>query len=617
MCGLFGSVGYDVTKLNSWARNNLEALKYRGPDSSGFWEESSNDVLLGHTRLAIIDLSNNASQPFHRPDLGISVIFNGEIYNYREIINEIKDYGIPLNTKSDTEVIAVGFYLWGNDLFKRLVGMFATAIYNQELATITLARDIAGEKPLYYTHTGGRFVFGSTLDTVIGFPGFKKEIDQNSLIELLSNGFVTGENSLVSGVKKLSSGTCLTLNIKTRTITRNSFWDIPSYDIESKSIPQIESDVSKFDRLLQDAVTRQMEADVDVGVLLSGGLDSSLVAAKAANHKDLKAFHLAISSKDGAEESRHAQMVCDAFDLKLINVPGDVNEIINHIETILGCYDEPVFDSSILPTWLVTREMRKYCKVAIGGDGADELFGGYRHYDRVQSLRNFSYLSWPVRGLSRMVSPLLQSHIKGMRYVGALGCDLNKEFPVVVAYFNKREIKKLVPNIKAVQVASHIKKFDECNSHDLIQQMTRYDFKNYLQSDILVKVDRASMSNSLELRAPFLDKNMVEFAFGQLSSERKVFNGKRKIIMQEAADLILPTGFNKSRKVGFSIPINEWFSRGGKLRPFVESVLLNPDSLFCKLEIHNLLNKLDRGERLGEKLFGLMQIEWWRNKHGL
>jgi asparagine synthase (glutamine-hydrolysing) len=618
MCGIVGMASKSKEFEFQWVNDALSKIKHRGPDSNGIYVTNDGHAVLGHVRLSIIDLSDLGKQPMTIQNGKISITFNGEIYNFLEIRNTLEQKGYKFISHSDTEVILLAYKEWGYSCVERLNGMFAFAIYDEYRRTLFLARDRAGEKPLFYYCRNGAIRFASELKAILADKSVQAKLNQDSLDVYLTLGYVLGERCILSGFNKLCPGQCLTFNVDSGVVNQWRYWNFP--ELCENSVIDETNLIAEMDSLLRDSISKQLISDVPVGVLLSGGLDSSLIAAIAASVSSrIKTFTISFPGHDYHDESKHARLISDYFDTEHTELP--VEEFsINILEKLATQFDEPMNDSSMIPTYMVSNLVKRHCTVALGGDGGDELFGGYGGYANMLKLQA---ISRKVPRFFRDVAAtaatsFLPLGFKGRNWLASFGGDWDQDLPFVTPFFDWKSRKKLMKsNLSLNTRAEAIRKENISISGDLIQRATRTDFENYLVNDILVKVDRASMLNSLEVRAPFLDYRIIEFAFKKLPSSEKVTTTEKKIFLKKVAKNILPPKFDYARKQGFSIPLNTWLQRKGLYRSFFEDVLLDQDSFFSQDFILNLFDGIDKGRANSERLFGLVIFELWRKKYSV
>lgn len=621
MCGIVGIASQKRLVEVEWINEALRKINHRGPDSNGIRKSDDGHALLGHVRLSIIDLSEFGRQPMTIRDGKISITFNGEIYNFLEIRKVLEQKGYNFVSHSDTEVILYAYAEWGFDCVEKFNGMFAFAIYDESRRTLFMARDRAGEKPLFYTYSNGTIRFASELKAILTDKSVVPELDWDSLDVYLTLGYVPGNRCILSGFNKLRPAYCLTFNVDSGNINEWRYWDFPDLCTNDSLSEREEIDlISEFDSLLRDSIAKQLISDVPIGVLLSGGLDSSLITAVAATvSSKIKTFTISFPGHDYHDESKHARLISDYFDTDHTELP--VEEFsINILEKLAIQFDEPMNDSSMIPTYMVSNLVRRHCTVALGGDGGDELFGGYGGYVNMLKLQGIS------RKVPRIIRDIVANSatnflpvgLKGRNWLASFGGDWDKDLPFVTPFFDKRSRKKLLANNSGnIFLAESIRKDNVSISGDIIQRATRTDFENYLVNDILVKVDRASMLNSLEVRAPLLDYRIINFAFGKLPSTLKVTQTDKKIFLKKVAKNILPSEFDFARKQGFSIPLHSWLQRNGSYRLFFEAVLLDKDSFFDQQYVLNLFKGIDRGRANSERLFGLVIFELWRKNYSI
>ena len=377
--------------------------------------------------------------------------------------------------------------------------------------------------------------------------------------------------------------------------------------------------LDELEALLEDSVRLQLVADVPVGVLLSGGLDSSLITAMACRVSNkIKTFTIRFPGHEKLDETKHARLISKYFNTKHIEL--EAESITSDLIPILAKqFDEPIVDSSMIPTYLVSQLVRKYCTVALGGDGGDELFGGYNHYDRMLWMEK-KFRNVPLN-LKRMIAKTSEKYLpvgfKGRNYLLGLKNDIKKQIPLIANYFDFSTRTKLMGvDMSWNTVAEDIYTQQTVNHSIFIERAMRTDFKLYLAEDILVKVDRASMLNSLEVRAPMLDYHLIEFAYGKVPTKLKVTTKDKKILLKRLATRILPSEFDHQRKQGFSIPLQQWL-KGGAFRDLFWEVLTDSQCMFDSHVVKNMLKGQDRGYNNGERLFALVLFELWRSEYGV
>ena len=619
MCGIVGFAGDEPIAEEQLAAMR-ETLAHRGPDDRGLWYSAGREVGLGHRRLAIIDLSACGHQPMKDRSGTLHIVFNGEIYNFLELRGELEGRGHTFRSQSDTEVILESFREWGEDFITHLNGMFALALYDEERRELFLARDRAGEKPLFYWRTAGRIVFASELKALFSFPVFPRTLDLEALEHYLAYGYVPGELCILEGVRKLAPGHVARFRVDSREWVDSAYWTLPRYQ-PANGDGSLDGLTSRFETLLEDAVRRQLIADVPVAILLSGGLDSSLVTAMAARARPLvKTFTVTFPEHGTFDEAEHARTVAKHFGTEHLEL--DAREADASLLPLLARhFDEPLADSSMIPTFLLSSTIRMQATVALGGDGGDELFGGYPHYNWIRRLDLIRNLvpSPLARSIGRAAEGKLRVGTRGRSYLAALGRkDFRDSLGAINVYFdpNLRAalLKRRGPAMARTPEQYRISAGSDGES--LLQAAQRMDFRTFMVDDILVKVDRASMRASLETRAPFLDHRIVEFAFGSVPDEFKANLRQRKILLRNLGARLLPGTLDLRRKQGFSIPLHAWFADawGGPMREILREA---DPALFDRQVIEGLIAGQERGYRNAHRLFALVIFELWRRAYAV
>ena len=621
MCGIIGVASHTPVSDRSWLAAGRDALRHRGPDDAGEWWSADACVGLGHRRLAIIDLSPGGHQPMLDAGNGLCIVFNGEIYNFADLRQELIAKGHAFRTGSDTEVILAAYREWGTDCLARLNGMFAFALYDTRRRQLFLARDRAGEKPLFYSLTGGALRFASELKGLMAEPALPRRIDAAALDCYLAMGYIPGGRSMLQGVNKLPPAHALLFDLNSGESKLWSYWQLPRPDASAAAGHADEAGLlDELEHLLEDAVRRQLVADVPVGVLLSGGVDSSLVTAMAVRAAPkVKTFTIRFPGFGALDETEHARLIARHFGTEHLELVA-AESTVDLLPLLARQFDEPMVDSSMIPTYLVSRLVREHCTVALGGDGGDELFGGYPQYDRLLWLqRKLGGVPLGLRrGLAGAARALLPVGFKGGNWLQALGVDLRSGLPLILSKFDRGTRQRLMAQHAPWNLAAErIWEQRVPESADLLQRATRMDFGNYLAEDILVKVDRASMLNSLEVRAPLLDFRLIEFAFGKVPSRLKATSTERKILLKKLTRRILPPEFDRQRKQGFSIPLASWLQSDPWKAFFRETLLSSDHPLFDRNEVSRLLAGQEKGRMNSERLFALVMFELWRREYGV
>jgi asparagine synthase (glutamine-hydrolysing) len=545
-------------------------------------------------------------------------VFNGEIYNFQELRRELEEKGHIFRSRTDTEVILAAYCEWGTDCLKRFNGMFAFGLYDAVRRRLFLARDRAGEKPLYYSLANGALRFASEMKALMADPSFPRHLDAEALECYLAFGFVPGERCILQGTRKLPPAHALTFDLESGKLSVWQYWQLPpAPETNGRSVDEFAL-LFELEQLLEDAVRRQLVADVPVGVLLSGGVDSSLITAMAVRaSRKLQTFTIRFPGYGRLDETEHARLIARHFDIHHVELEAQPTSS-ELLPRLARQFDEPVVDSSMIPTFLVSQLVRQHCTVALGGDGGDELFAGYEHYRRLLWMQ--VHLEWVPHWLRAAISigakHFLPVGLKGRNWLQASGVDFKADLPLIAASFDVTTRQRLMVQHPSWPIlAETVLKGRVPRTPDLLQRASRMDFFNYLAEDLLVKVDRASMLNSLEVRAPMLDYRLIEFAFAKVPSHLKASPQDKKILLKRLAARVLPPAFDLQRKQGFSIPLGAWL-KAGSFRELFHEVLLESNGFFDQRTVRGLLQGQDHGRRNGERLFGLVMFELWRREYG-
>jgi asparagine synthase (glutamine-hydrolysing) len=552
----------------------------------------------------------------HLPERGLSVVFNGEIYNHHALRDELVGLGFAFRSHSDTEVLLAAYTAWGEDCLGRFNGMFAFALYDVPRQKLFLARDRAGEKPLFYRLANGSLQFASELKALLANPANPRRIDAEALDCYLAMGYVPGGRCMLQGYNKLPPAHALRFDLQSGQGNVWRYWQLPELVPEQAPLDEAAL-LDELETLLEDAVRGQMVADVPVGVLLSGGVDSSLVTAMAIRaSSQVQTFTIGFPGHGKLDETEHARLIARHFGTRHTELMAE-DATVELLPRLARQFDEPMVDSSMIPTFLVSQLVRKHCTVALGGDGGDELFGGYGHYSRLQWMQQkLGWLPYTLRrGVALSAEKCLPVGFKGRNWAQGLGVDLDNGLPLIASCFDSTtRCRLLKTHSDWPLVAETVRKTSVPAHPDLLQRATRMDFANYLAEDILVKVDRASMLNSLEMRAPLLDYRLIEFAFGKVPSRLKATSTEKKIMLKRLTTRLLPPEFDQQRKQGFSIPLGEWL-KGGAFGKLFNEVLRDPQCSFDVDTVDSLLRGQDKGRSNGERLFALVLFELWRREY--
>jgi asparagine synthase (glutamine-hydrolysing) len=616
MCGIVGIASSRPIESRDWLVTGRDQIIHRGPDGAGMYWSDDHRVGLAHRRLAIIDLSEEGAQPMRSRDGSVVITYNGEVYNFQALRAELLSLGHSFRSTSDTEVILQAYQQWGSDCIQRFQGMFAFAIHDRTRNRILCARDRAGEKPFFYHHANGTIRFGSELKALLVDPTLPRRIEPAALDYYLAFGYVPGEQCLLQGFRKLPPAHALEFDLASGALKTYRYWNLPDY-VEPAG-PMNEGELlEELERLMETAVRRQLIADVPVGLLLSGGVDSSLITALAARSGTrLKTFTVGFPETPEYDETAHAALIAKAFDTDHTVMQADV-VTVDLMGQLAKQFDEPIVDSSMIPTFLVTQQISRQCKVALGGDGGDELFGGYRSASQIAKYHQ-QLSAWPLmlrKPIAKLAGSILPYNFPRRWSLLILGMDTAHDLipiqPKLDAHY-RRQLMGSSLSWPTPSESFRASRIPQCR--DPVQRMTRFDFLNYMPEDILVKVDRSSMLNSLEVRAPFLDVPVIEFAYRHLPSSLKATPVDRKIMLKRLAARILPKDFDRQRKKGFGIPIGKMICQGPWRTKF-EEVLFDSRSLFSQDSVRNMFQRHLRGFDYADNLFALCLLELWRREY--
>jgi asparagine synthase (glutamine-hydrolysing) len=601
MCGLTGFADptgeLAAAALHATVGRMAATLRHRGPDAGGTWADAEAGVALGFRRLAIIDLSDEGNQPMTSACGRYVAVFNGEIYNFRELRRQLEPAGPRFRGHSDTEVLLAGFTTWGvESTLRRCNGMFALAVWDREARVLQLARDRIGEKPMYYGWAGGAWLFGSELKALRAHPGFRAEIDRDALALYLRHKYVPAPFSIYRGIRKLPPGTLLTFDgaVPGQEPEPAPYWS-PREAAEAGPDPRLEAGdaTEQLDALLREAVGLRMEADVPLGAFLSGGIDSSTVVAlmQAQSSRPVKTFTVGYEDPqfDEAADAMAVARHLGTDHTALCVTPRDCMEVIPRLPEL---YDEPFADSSQIAVYLVSELARRHVTVSLSGDGGDELFGGYNRYVwGPQAWRKAQRLPRPLRRAAAAAltsrSPESWEHL--LRRLGRLAPGAaNQRLAGDKLYKLARLFGVSRPEELYLELVSH---WSEplslvVGARDLptapteperwarvpgpAEHMMFLDLITYLPDDILTKLDRASMGVSLEARVPLLDHRVVEFAW-QVPLALKVRDGTAKWLLRQVLHRYVPPHLVERPKMGFGVPIDRWLR--GPLRDWAEALL--------------------------------------------
>lgn len=626
MCGIAGIIGYrgdgagEIQKMN-------ERMFHRGPDAGGFWLDENCRVALGHRRLAIVDLSENGAQPMRSADERYVLVYNGEVYNFRELRGQLERDGErdAWRGGSDTEVILRAFARYGvEQTLCRMKGMFALALYDREAGSVTLARDRMGEKPLYYGMVNGSFVFASEIAAMKELSDFHNGIAANVLPLYFQYGYIPAPYSVYEGIYKLMPGTWLSVDVSTLKQEQHTYWDLKQVAKEGEAHPfqgtQKEA-ADRLEELLKEAVRGQMISDVPLGAFLSGGIDSALVVSimQAVSDIPVRTFTIGFEAEN-YNEAEFAKAIAAHLRTAHTELYVGKREACETIRQMTACFGEPFADSSQIPTMLVSRMTREHVTVSLSGDAGDELFCGYNTYrvaeEELRKLKK-KYHRLP-RGFRHAVGGLC-SHLAGKNeLLYKAGAYLTMEtLEEAHRYIGLEEARTAYLSKEHMRPDDAYFDYIPGFLRDGVANLMLMDALHYLPDDILVKVDRSGMQYSLETRMPLLDRDITEFAW-TLPMEYKFSEGVTKRVMRDVLYRYVPKELMERPKKGFSIPLHEWLKEG-ELREWAQDLLSDgrthcADVIDVRVVDSYWKDYTEKG-KFSEKLWYILMLEQWMMKN--
>jgi asparagine synthase (glutamine-hydrolysing) len=631
MCGITGIFAFNlIGKINmiNVTAATME-ISRRGPDHQDIYNDDS--VALGHRRLSIIDTRDISNQPMWDESHRYAIIFNGEIFNFRELRKDLESGGVVFRTVSDTEVLLQLFIRCGEKCLDKLNGFFALCIYDKEEQRLFLARDRFGIKPLLYLFDDDKFIFSSEMKSLVHY-GIEKEIDKSSLLLYLQLNYIPAPNTIFKNVKKLAPGHFI--NVTRRNIDVKKWYEIP-YDATSAENNPVDYESAKeqLKNLVETSVQKRLVSDVPLGAFLSGGIDSSIIAGLASKHQsDFHTFSIGFRDDKFFDETEYAKLVAQHFGTKHTVFSLSNAEMFAHVISILDYTDEPFADSSAVAVYILSKETRKHATVALSGDGADELFGGYNKHEAAIRMMNPGFVDRMAIAFGPLAKLLPQSRNNAISNKArqmirfSEGAKLNDQdrylrWAALTRYEDARAllhpefVKDLIPQNPSQTLGDLLQTIPrKANLNDIL----RTDMQFVLPNDMLAKVDMMSMAHGLEVRVPFLDYELVNFAF-TLPSRFKINGGIRKRILQDAfRDFLPPRLYNRPKK-GFEVPMLGWLRR--ELKPMIEDELLSrifveQQNIFQYSEIEKLKRQLYSSSPgdAHARIWGLLVFQWWWKK---
>jgi asparagine synthase (glutamine-hydrolysing) len=640
LCGIVGCCNFRGDMQVETLLSMRDSLTHRGPDDAGIYFDSENCVGLGHRRLSIIDLSCLGHQPMSDEKGSVWIVYNGEIYNYKVIREQLLSKGFTFKSNSDTEVVLNAYVCWGIDCLKEFIGMFAIAIWDTRVKKLYLLRDRIGVKPLYYYYKEGRLLFGSELKALMAHPNFPKEIDFEVLPSFLRYGYIPAPRTIFQDTFKIKPGHYLCL--QKNELTEVKYWDVDDYYLEEPLQGDEEEIAEELEALLVDSFKLRLVSDVPIGIFLSGGIDSTTLTAllQRNTNTQYKTFSIGFY-EDQFDEAKWSKKVAGYLETDHTEYYMSVKDCIGIIEKLPEIYDEPFGDNSGIPTYLLSQLTKQYTKVALSADGGDELFGGYKHYSSLSSLHT-SFLRLPkyirnkIVGALNALGPSKAENIYNMlrpvipqirnfkdkyeKYTNILSACNDDKFVDMYKYNVSKwmpdEIDNVLNGNRIDQYTTYFEHtFDALKEIDLKSQMMAADLKTFLLDDILTKVDRASMSVSLESREPFLDHRLVQYV-ARIPSSLKCKNGISKYILRKILYKHIPKKLVDRPKKGFVVPLSDWLK--GDLYPLLMDYLneskLKREGIFDEKAVTHNIKDFLRGSVSENKLWYILMFQMWKER---
>ncbi len=594
MCGICGFYGFEDENV---IKRMVKSLSHRGPDASGFY--TNDNISFGHTRLSIIDTSDKGKQPMSNENRTVWITYNGETYNFMDLKKNLKGRH-DFYSNTDTEVLIHAYEDFGIDFVKKLRGMFAFAMYDSEKKKLILARDPIGKKPLYYYWDGNRFIFASEIKAILE-AGIKREIDVQGLCAYLTHQYTIGRNTMFLGISKVLGGEVLTLDINSKKVTIDKYFDIKEDIVNAPE----DFFIRKLRALLEESAQLRTIADTPVGAFLSGGIDSTSVVALTKPKIDYDMHTFSMGFEGYFSELEYAKMAAGHIGTVHHEVEIGAGDVIKELEKIAWHYDEPIGEAAIIANYFLAKEARKFVKVVVAGEAGDELFGGYDNY-RI-GLRDYRWFSLP-RIFRDPLKNIVSFHLKNKYF-------FKNMFPYyVLNYLSQKDLYHASLDLtKAAMADEELKQFTSgrmsfdgslivfpADMKNPLNKMLALDCKNMLPEKYLMKADKATMANAVEERLPLMDKDIVEFSF-RIPPEFKIKNGDGKHILKMAVKDLVPEEIIKRKKTGFSVPYIHWVKN--EMKELVEQ----------KIDEGKLINRLFEKEKIRMLIENSRKNEWYRN----
>lgn len=619
MCGICGFIhSRNLTKKELFNMN--QTIHYRGPNDEGYYIKNIRNRQIGmaQKRLSILDLSQLGHQPMISDDETIIVVFNGEIYNFQNLRNKLIDKGYKFNSNTDTEVIIYAYKEWGIDCIKYFNGMFAIALLDKSKEEVYLIRDRMGVKPLYYYQKNGDFVFASELKPIMAYPFFSKQINKEALNMYLHHQYITAPHTIFENVYKVTPG-CY-LKYKNGRVTETKYWSVEeNYNYtDNEEIENENYYINKLEDILIDSVKLRMISDVPIGAFLSGGVDSSLISAlmQKQSSKPIKTFTIGFD-EDKYNEAKYAKEIAKYLGTEHYERYLSIGEAKKYIEQIPKFYDEPFADNSQVATMLVSKIAKENVTVVLSGDAGDELFCGYDKYNNIDKLQKVASISKVINGINNIipVKPLINKNINNRKYIKIFNLEtkediINSDYLTFKDCFGKIVKGEFEINRKYYDILKRTSNFQE--------KYMLQDMITYLPDDILTKVDRATMSASLEARSPLLDYRVVEYALN-LPQNLKRKDGINKYILKKVLYKYIPKKLIDRPKQGFAVPIDRWIREDFKRysKNYFDKEFIIKQDLFDYDEINKVIStfKISKDPVVSKLVWTLIVFQMWYEEY--
>ncbi len=621
LCGIVGYCNYKCGVDYSTLISMRDSLTYRGPDDAGVYIDEDNGVGLGHRRLSILDLSSLGHQPMSNSDGSIWITYNGEVYNYKEIREQLVIKGHSFKSNTDTEVVLKAYEEWGIECVHKFVGMFALAIWDKKIKRLYLLRDRAGVKPLFYYQNDNILLFGSELKALMAHPDFKRDINHSVMPFYLRYGYIPTSQTIFDNTYKLPPGHYL--SFENNTIKETKYWDIVDSYLEGPLHKNQDTITEELEMLMTEAFNYRLISDVPTGIFLSGGIDSSIVTAllQKNTNTQLKTFTIGFN-ENKFNEAKWAKKIANHLETDHTEYYFSVDECIDLIPEMPSIYDEPFADNSAIPTYLLSKLAGKDVKVVLSADGGDELFCGYDRYKSISSLYSLlphipECLRNTIIFTLNKINPNKDKHKKWINIINESGKkNLLNMHKFKINKWLPDDIENVLCRMPEYGPKTYFEDtFSKLQGSSPIDQMMATDFKTFLLDDILAKVDRASMHASIEAREPFLDHRLVEYS-ARIPLSLKHKNRSSKYILKQILYKHVPRNLVDRPKQGFVIPLSKWLK--GSLNPLMMDYLsedrLKRGGIFQPKVVKQCIKDFHDGILNVHKLWFILSFEMWREK---